>query len=189
MARKKQSRQANKEQRKNQKARHQSTAKLNVESLDPRIMLDASGAISEAFEVVESADFNAQQSESLHTDSLSDPTQTVASSSLRHELVFIDAGVEGQEALLSDLQVSMPGVLREVIHLDGNSDGLRQIAESLDGRTDIDAIHVISHGEQAELRLGNAVIEQKRTPVGIQRCTASHSRFAIRRRGPVDLRL
>ena len=123
MARKKLSRQARKERRKERKARHQSTSKLNLESLDPRILLDASGAISEAFEITQSAEFNTEQSQSVTADTFDSQTQSVTSSSLRHELVFIDAGVEGQEELLEGLQASRPGVFREIIHIDAGSDG------------------------------------------------------------------
>lgn len=42
----------------------------------------------------------------------------------------------------------------EVILLDFTRDGIEQIIEALKGRTDIDAIHLISHGNQAGLRLG-----------------------------------
>ena len=153
-------RKARKERRKNRKARHQSTSKLNLESLDPRILMDASGAISEAFEVAQSADFNANQTPSVSLDTTESQSLSATSSSLRHELVFVDAGVEGQDKLIGDLQASRPGVLREVIHINGDSDGLLQIAEHLEGRKDIDAVHVVSHGEQAELRLGDAVITQ-----------------------------
>lgn len=42
----------------------------------------------------------------------------------------------------------------EVIFLNFTRDGIEQITEALKGRTDIDVIHLISHGNQAGLRLG-----------------------------------
>lgn len=42
--------------------------------------------------------------------------------------------------------------------IDHNSDGLTQIAHYLDGRTGVGAIHILSHGGDGELHLGNAAI-------------------------------
>ena len=44
----------------------------------------------------------------------------------------------------------------DVILLDSTRDGVEQMAEALSGRTDIDAIHIVSHGNQAELFLGTS---------------------------------
>ncbi|MDO3651448.1 DUF4347 domain-containing protein, partial [Nocardia mangyaensis] len=44
----------------------------------------------------------------------------------------------------------------EVVLLDPTRDGVEQIAEVLAGRSGIDAIHIVSHGSQAELQLGTA---------------------------------
>ncbi|MGP0591878.1 DUF4347 domain-containing protein [Nitrospira sp. T9] len=46
----------------------------------------------------------------------------------------------------------------EVIFLNSTQDGIEQITEVLKGRTDIDVIHLISHGNQAGLRLGTGLL-------------------------------
>ena len=148
-----------KNRRKNRKKNHNATSSLGLEPLDPRILLDASGAISEALEIG-LADTDGNDPVLNLSAATAFESHVAPDLNLRHELVFIDHGVEGQDALLGDLQASRPGVLREVVHIDGSSDGLHQIAKALDGRSDIDAIHVISHGESAELRLGDAVVTQ-----------------------------
>ncbi|MDM5179578.1 cadherin-like beta sandwich domain-containing protein [Massilia sp. DJPM01] len=43
----------------------------------------------------------------------------------------------------------------DVIVLDGRQDGLRQIAQALDSRRDIGALHLVSHGRPAALQLGS----------------------------------
>ena len=46
----------------------------------------------------------------------------------------------------------------EIILLDGDRDGIVQIAESLSERTGIDAVHLISHGSSGELQLGTGAL-------------------------------
>lgn len=132
---------------------------LNIESLDPRVMLDASNAIAESLVLAAHVDQQTPVTSQDNVQTLQDQTDhSVKSQSLRHEVVFVDAGVEGQDALLADLQVSHPGVLREVVQIRADQDGLQQIADALHSRSDIDAIHVVSHGESAQLNLGNTTI-------------------------------
>ena len=45
-----------------------------------------------------------------------------------------------------------PGV--EVIRISSSEEGISQIAASLEGRSGIDAIHIISHGSSGQLQLG-----------------------------------
>ncbi len=66
-----------------------------------------------------------------------------------NEIIFIDSAVEGLQDFLLDHQQA------DVVLLDEGSDGMEQIAAALEGRTDIDAIHIISHGSSGELNLGN----------------------------------
>ncbi|MGH8866240.1 MAG: DUF4347 domain-containing protein, partial [Burkholderiales bacterium] len=69
----------------------------------------------------------------------------------RREIVFIDTSVEGYQKLIAGIDPSA-----EVVLLDATRDGVEQIAEVLAARSGIDAIHIVSHGSQAELRLGTA---------------------------------
>ena len=68
---------------------------------------------------------------------------------LRREIIFVDTKVDDYQALLSDINPHA-----EVVLLDASRDGVQQIAEALAGREDFDAIHIVSHGDQAELQLG-----------------------------------
>jgi len=69
------------------------------------------------------------------------------------EIVFIDPSVEDYEQLVAGL-----GAAVEVVVLDGDSDGVEQIASALDGRTGVDAIHIIAHGAPGALDLGSATL-------------------------------
>ena len=64
--------------------------------------------------------------------------------------LIIDTSVDDYETLLSGVNPDA-----EVVLLDADRDGVEQIAEALAGREGFDAIHIVSHGNQGELRLGN----------------------------------
>ena len=77
----------------------------------------------------------------------------------RNEIVFIDPSVEGADQLLADLLERRADQALEVRLLNPDSDGVEQIAAALTGRDDIDAIHLISHGNAGALQLGSAVLD------------------------------
>jgi serralysin len=68
-------------------------------------------------------------------------------------LVFIDFRIQDQETLVRQFDPSI-----EVYLIDGSSGGLDQIAARLQGRTGIDAVHVVSHGSDGALLLGASLI-------------------------------
>ena len=81
--------------------------------------------------------------------------------SLRREFVFVDEGVSDADVLLSEMSAIRPGIERTVIRIHSDENGLAQIAEALKGHVDIDAIHILSHGDQAQLNLGSSSITRE----------------------------
>ncbi|MEQ1714002.1 MAG: DUF4347 domain-containing protein, partial [Hyphomicrobium sp.] len=69
-------------------------------------------------------------------------------------IVFIDSAVTDPE----QISASIPDGA-EVVFLDPNRDGVEQIAAVVEGRNDLDAIHIVSHGQQGQLFLGTAVLD------------------------------
>ncbi|WP_178119528.1 Ig-like domain-containing protein [Pseudomonas sp. SCB32] len=69
---------------------------------------------------------------------------------VRKEVVFVDTRVPDYQTLLKDISPDA-----EVVLLSTDKDGVQQIADALAGRHDIDAIHIISHGDSGVLLLGN----------------------------------
>ena len=67
------------------------------------------------------------------------------------ELVFIDNSLEDLDTLVAAIPESS-----EIYFIDSASDGFDQIAGLLDGRDNIDAIHIIGHGRAGEVLLGTA---------------------------------
>jgi len=72
------------------------------------------------------------------------------------ELVFIDANAGDVNQLVNDL-LEQQGNERsfEICLLDGNGNGIEQISEVLAGRSGIDAIHLVSHGTEGKVKLGD----------------------------------
>ncbi|GEO99624.1 hypothetical protein MHA02_20120 [Methylobacterium haplocladii] len=77
------------------------------------------------------------------------PGTETASANGRHEIVVIDQRVADLQTLLAGIPASA-----EVILIDSGKDGFDQLADALKGRSDIDAIHILSHGTAGDLRLG-----------------------------------
>ncbi len=93
---------------------------------------------------------NAEKSDTADTE-VGKPTARVTSQST--EIIFVDASVQDVRAFLN-------GKSGEVIILDADRDGVEQIAEVLKGRKNVTAVHIISHGDVGQLRLGNATLNQ-----------------------------
>lgn len=78
----------------------------------------------------------------------------------RSELVLIDSRVDDPTALIADLQAQRDAgrnIDWRVIATD--RDGLEQVGEALRGQRDLDALHIVSHGQAGELLLGNGVLD------------------------------
>ncbi len=71
-----------------------------------------------------------------------------------NSIVFVDWRVADIDSLVAGMPSDS-----EVVILDGASDGLDQIAARLQGRSGLDAIHIISHGSSGSLTLGNGIID------------------------------
>ncbi|WP_259651489.1 Ig-like domain-containing protein, partial [Pseudomonas sp. NCCP-436] len=123
-------------------------------ALEPRMLFDGAVAatLAETAEAQPTADASNDQASPQDTHANTDnlaatPTGTADN---RQEVVFIDNQVKNYQQLISGLK---PG--SEVVVLDGSKDGLQQIADYLNGRSGIDAIHIISHGDVGKVQLGN----------------------------------
>ena len=117
---------------------------LQLESLEDRILFDAVPLVDP--DLV-----------SLNGEAATAQVPLFESRETRTEVVFIDLGVQDPERFASDLASRQVDFQFEF--LDASTDGLQQIADYLQGRRGIDAVHIISHGNQAELTLGSAVIQ------------------------------
>ncbi|MGH8488958.1 MAG: DUF4347 domain-containing protein, partial [Gammaproteobacteria bacterium] len=147
----------------------------SLHALEPRHMFDAAGAATGAEAAVDAvAQEQAEQAVDNHRNDsgAADAGQANDASSAdnadanaqllealavheppagRREIVFIDTSVEDYQKLIAGIDPSAEAIL-----LDPNRDGVQQIRDALQGQSGVDAIHIISHGDPAELSLGTA---------------------------------
>ncbi|MCP4982854.1 MAG: DUF4347 domain-containing protein, partial [Gammaproteobacteria bacterium] len=82
-------------------------------------------------------------------------TETAAETQ-SHELVFVDTAVDDYQILVDDLINNADSNRNfEVILLDSEQNGIDVISQTLQGYEDLDAIHIISHGSDGNVVLGN----------------------------------
>lgn len=131
-------------------------------TLEPRVLFSATPIDVAALNVDEAAMVvameSAQGSESQQNQFTTIDQLSTPQASSQVEIIIIDALVPDLQRLLDDFSQSQRNV--EVYVLDGTRDGIVQITEILDGRADVDALHVISHGENGRVRLGSHWIGQ-----------------------------
>ncbi len=124
-------------------------------SLEPRMLFDGAVAATAA-EVADSA--SAASDPAAHDTSQQDTQDTLATAGgtadTRREVVFVDGNIQDYQQLLAGLPAGT-----EVVVLDASRNGLEQMADYLEGRTGIDAIHLLSHGESGAFKAGNAWID------------------------------
>ncbi len=136
--------------------------KPSLLSLEPRLMFDAAAAATAAevqseqvaqgqaeAAVSSEAAGDDQTTEQNESQNLLQAIATYHPGESRTEVVFVDPTVPDCQTLAAGI-----GPNAEVIWLDPTRDGVEQIAESLAGRSGIDAIHLISHGSSGKLQLG-----------------------------------
>ncbi|MFM9266143.1 DUF4347 domain-containing protein [Tychonema sp. BBK16] len=69
----------------------------------------------------------------------------------KSDLVIVDSKVDNYQELVSGVKAGF-----EVIAIDQVGNAIEQITEILNGRNNINSIHIVSHGQEAALKLGRA---------------------------------
>lgn len=78
----------------------------------------------------------------------------------RLEVLIIDAGVGDSQTLLDGLRTeTSSGTQWIVVRLSADQDGVDQITRSMTGLTNVDAIHLVSHGDGRGLQLGSTRLD------------------------------
>ncbi|MEW8488490.1 MAG: Ig-like domain-containing protein [Candidatus Thiodiazotropha endolucinida] len=137
---------------------------LICEELEPRILLSADlvgVAVDPASSDVE------QQVDETELQTIEAGLQSVLSNQTgesdisTRELVIIDPATPDYQSLVDDL-ISRDGDGRsfEIVLLDSSANGIEQLNETLAQYQGLNAIHLISHGGEGEIRLGDATLNQ-----------------------------
>ncbi|WP_244664864.1 DUF4347 domain-containing protein [Candidatus Symbiopectobacterium sp. 'North America'] len=102
------------------------------------------------------------QTQHSQTDSHYDTSGThdiaVVGETVRKEVVFIDTSVTDYQTLVDNVPAGI-----EVELFDGSKDGLSQLVQWAQGHSGYDAIHILSHGSEGEIQLGNLTLDSDTT--------------------------
>ena len=123
-----------------------SNYKSLFESLEDRVLFDGVPDATFILPQADAAEPVPAQVQNVHQADVAGPK----------ELILIDAGVQNSETLLEEVLQNRPDSAFEVRMIDGDANGVAQISELLaasEGK--YDAIHIISHGQEGEVSLGN----------------------------------
>ncbi|MBW2281606.1 MAG: DUF4347 domain-containing protein [Deltaproteobacteria bacterium] len=128
-----------------------------MEELEPRLLFSADfGGVFVDADVPEADGAQVQVLDA--TDGVE--AATLTEQRRRSEIVFIDSRTPDASQLVADLRNSeQAGRNIEVVLLDAETDGIAQISDALAGRTDLDAVHIVSHGDDDSLLLGGTTLD------------------------------
>ncbi|NLQ17935.1 DUF4347 domain-containing protein [Marinomonas sp. M1K-6] len=129
-----------------------------ISALEPRLLLDGAAVVTAVDVFTDSQLHNdASQTDSATQDA--DASLVVAPTEVRavdpaqnngkKEVVFIEDNLADYQTLIDGINAGV-----EIVLLDSTQDGLAQMAQWAGNNSDYDAIHIISHGAEAQVNLG-----------------------------------
>ncbi|NNJ97675.1 MAG: DUF4347 domain-containing protein [Gammaproteobacteria bacterium] len=137
------------------KKSHYGKAGLVFEELEPRLLLSADP-------LAVAMDAGAAIVQEHQPETAEDHTPMIRTgidqplSAVRHELVIIDSRAPNFQQLHNDLiQAQQQGRQIHVVVLDAHRDGIEQINTALESFNQLDAVHIVSHGDNGRLLLGS----------------------------------
>jgi predicted outer membrane repeat protein len=78
----------------------------------------------------------------------------------RQEIIIVDAATPDYQQLLDAIDTDTPATDYQIFILQSDRDGIEQITEILGGFDDIDALHLLSHGNETGVQLGSGWLDQ-----------------------------
>ena len=127
------------------------------EELEPRLLLSAD-PLAVATDAGADSVHEHVLSDNEHEQLLqrnADPVSEQQDKRDRSELVIIDARAPNFQQLHNDvIKAQQQGRSVHVVILDATRDGIEQINEALASHNKLDAVHIVSHGDDAQFQLG-----------------------------------
>ncbi|MGZ5781303.1 MAG: DUF4347 domain-containing protein, partial [Burkholderiaceae bacterium] len=135
---------------------------LVVEPIEPRILYSADlNPLMAASAVTASLPHLADMAQSAATYmtnqvAVSNVSEASDTQVQRHEIVFVDSAISGYQQLADTLRKENVDTRSlEVVIIESGQDGIAQISAALASRHDLNAIHIISHGDPGEILVGD----------------------------------
>jgi hypothetical protein len=73
---------------------------------------------------------------------------------VNNQIIFVDSSVQDYQSLIQNADAA------QIIILNDNLSGIEQITNALANQKDIDAVHILSHGNQGSFQLGADVLNE-----------------------------
>ncbi|MEQ9887765.1 putative Ig domain-containing protein [Pectobacterium zantedeschiae] len=105
-------------------------------------------------EAASESNTSSDQNSATHDITTDVVVQAVAGETIRKEAVFIDTALTDYQTLVNSVPAGV-----DVFLLDSSKDGLTQMAVWAETHTGYDAIHILSHGNEGQVRLGNLTLD------------------------------
>ena len=136
-----------------------------AESIDANDVDEVFESAENVFEEVESG-LEFLMAEADTTDIVDLSTLDAASTGpLSNEIVFIDQSIEGYQQLVDDVLANATNSQTEIVLINTSQNGVSQITDALRQQVlagnQFDAIHIVSHGEDGALNLGNETLNNQ----------------------------
>jgi len=145
---------------------------LELYELEERVLLSATpvAVVAEAVNVTPTDDFapltpsesssavevTASVGDTSPSAQPADDSEVASEDQQTREVVFIDTSVDNYQQLVDDIiNNEDPDRQFELVLLNQSSDGVDRISESLAKFDGVDAIHIVSHGTEGAVKLGN----------------------------------
>ncbi|MES2207800.1 MAG: DUF4347 domain-containing protein, partial [Pseudomonadota bacterium] len=128
-------------------------ASKHIDSMPAVDIMKIAEVVQRDADAVQKTAANDSKPSSTIQNAISNPSQGANRSA--HDIVFVDGRLPDYQQIVAAAESGI-----EVVVLDPNHDGVKQMADALKGRTDIASISIVSHGDSGVLLLGDAVLHQ-----------------------------
>jgi VCBS repeat-containing protein len=126
--------------------------------LEPRIMFDGAAIFSglDALDNLEAQKNNLDQTDISQQSLDNNQSLFSANVSTSKDFVFIDKGVNDYESLVHSI-----GSSKQIYIIDSNKDGFIEIQNILQGKSNLDSVHLIGHGSAGQIIFGNTTLSSE----------------------------
>ena len=126
--------------------------------LEPRIMFDGAAIFSglDALDSLEAQKNNLDQTDISQQSLDNNQSLFSANVSTSKDFVFIDKGVNDYESLVHSI-----GSSKQIFIIDSNKDGFIEIQNILQGKSNLDSVHLIGHGSAGQIIFGNTTLSSE----------------------------
>ena len=130
--------------------------RMLVEAIEPRILHSADISplhlVDQSVSTIAETRYIGGDGEFIQDSSLDAQQQA-------HEIIFVDTATPDYQKLIDQIvSGSDRPDAQEVVLIESGSDGIQAISDVLSSRTDVSAIHIISHGSDGQIQLGSTTL-------------------------------